>query len=76
MNRLMIACFLSFGFAATACAHEGHGRPGEGHTLKHYLLEPIHLPLILLAVAAIVAAGILLTKYVRRRRQISKTLSG
>ena len=33
-------------------AHEGHGVPGHGHTVAHYALDPLHLPLALLACAA------------------------
>ena len=24
-------------------AHEGHGTPGEGHTVAHYTTEPLHV---------------------------------
>ncbi len=34
--------------------HEGHGVPGQGETLTHYILDPYHLPLALLACAALV----------------------
>ncbi len=34
-------------------AHEGHGLPGHGSSIAHYAFEPIHLPLALLASAAV-----------------------
>jgi hypothetical protein len=35
--------------------HEGHGQPGQGHTLVHYLSEPVHLVAIALMIAVIAA---------------------
>lgn len=47
----------------TAFVHEGHGRPGEGHSLAHYLTEPVHV----IAMVAVVAAITALVFHVRRR---------
>ncbi|RMH04049.1 MAG: hypothetical protein D6702_04265 [Planctomycetota bacterium] len=44
--------------------HEGHGNPALAHTLLHWLVEPVHLPLTL-AVAAVLA---LAARGLRRRR--------
>lgn len=58
----------------TAFVHEGHGRPGEGHSLAHYLTEPVHVIAIVAVVAAITAFAFyvrrrLLAASVRRRKQ-------
>ena len=29
--------------SAEAFAHEGHGTPGEGQTVAHYVTEPLHV---------------------------------
>ncbi len=35
--------------------HEGHGQPGHGHTLDHYLSEPVHLVAIVVMIAVLAA---------------------
>lgn len=38
--------------AKLARAHEGHGTPGAGNSIDHFLFSPTHLlPLVLFAVA-------------------------
>ena len=38
--------------AKVAHAHEGHGTPGAGNSMDHFLFSPTHLlPLVLFAVA-------------------------
>jgi hydrogenase/urease accessory protein HupE len=50
---LWLACVL---IAAPAAAHPGHGEPGQGFTLVHYLTEPIHV-LAFVVVAVLGAAA-------------------
>lgn len=43
----------------SALAHPGHGSTGDGHTLAHYLGEPLHVAggaALLLGVVAVAAA--------------------
>ena len=35
-------------------AHEGHGLPGHGNTVAHYAFDPLHLPLGIIACAALI----------------------
>ncbi|MDX1929903.1 MAG: hypothetical protein SFV81_25475 [Pirellulaceae bacterium] len=37
-----------------AWGHEGHGVPGHGNTVAHYAFEPLHLPLAIIACAALI----------------------
>ncbi len=48
----------------TTLGHSGHGLT-DGHSLLHWLVEPAHLPLLLLALAGAVALGAFA---LRRRR--------
>ena len=34
-----------------AWAHERHGTPGQGNTVSHYILDPLHLLLALVTLA-------------------------
>jgi len=41
-NRYQIAFGTLLIYSATAFAHPGHGRGGEGFDILHYLTEPVH----------------------------------
>ena len=58
----------ALGFATSALAHEGHGTPGHGNTVQHYLLEPSHIPVAILVVAAVIVSAIYFARIVNRRR--------
>ncbi len=64
-KKLLLATTL-LAIPAQAWGHEGHGASGDGETLTHYLLDPLHLPLAL-CLGGIVAAGWIL--FVRRPKQ-------
>ncbi|HMO16058.1 MAG TPA: hypothetical protein PKA76_17645 [Pirellulaceae bacterium] len=70
MNRLFIIFLVVLACEAKAFAHEGHGTPGEGHTVKHYLLEPTHLPSIIVGVSIVFAAIAIVVYLIRRRKKI------
>lgn len=55
-----------------AMAHEGHGLAGDGNTVQHYLFEPLHLPALLVACAAIIWVAAQLCKRSRRVDRISR----
>jgi len=45
--------------SSTALAHEGHGVPGTGQSLLHYLVQPVHaLPFWLLLGVALACAAL------------------
>ena len=49
-----------------AWAHEGHGLAGHGNTVVHYVFDPLHLPLGIIACAALIwFAGKLRTRWSR-----------
>lgn len=54
--------------APAAQAHEGHGDPRWYGSAMHYLLEPVHLPVVIAALAVLVASG----WWVGRARQPSR----
>lgn len=74
LRLLTVGCLVSISPLA-ALAHEGHGKPGEGHTARHYLLEPVHLPLALLVAAIIVISAMLLLRYFKRARPVDSRVS-
>ncbi len=47
-------------------AHEGHGVPGHGDTVSHYLLDPWHLPLALFAAGMAAVAILAMRKRILR----------
>ncbi len=49
-----------------AVAHGGHGDPRQHESALHFLLEPVHLPLTLAAVAALVFAAAFAYRKARR----------
>ncbi len=53
--------------ASIATAHEGHGVAGEGHTANHYVTEPVHAGVAVLAIVSAVAVWSSL-KAVRNRQ--------
>ncbi len=61
MSRtLLLRALAALALAAPSFAHDGHGAAELSGTSLHYLLEPIHAPLALLAVGvvAVVVRGI------------------
>lgn len=57
---------------AAVLAHEGHGVAGEGHTVEHYVTEPLHVAGFAVLVVATVAAVALIRKR-RVARQAVRT---
>lgn len=53
MKRWILCCATWISMQGAAFAHEGHGTPGHGQTVTHYLLEPQHFPAIALTVLAV-----------------------
>ncbi len=74
LRLLTVGCLVLISPLA-ALAHEGHGKPGEGHTAQHYLLEPIHLPLAVLVAAIVVISALLLRRYFKRTRPVNSQAS-
>ena len=56
MLKRIVAAGIAVLFASNAMGHEGHGVHGQGNTVAHYVLDPMHLPLLILVCLA--AAGI------------------
>ncbi len=44
-------------FATSAHAHDGHGVVERSGSWLHYVLEPVHLPVTLLAVGILLVGG-------------------
>ncbi len=54
-SRAIVASVAFCTLANLAHAHEGHGTPGSGNSMDHFLFSPTHLlPLVLFAVALLV----------------------
>jgi hypothetical protein len=71
VTKQLIAAFaLSAITGAAAVAHPGHGQPGHGYTLVHYLTEPFHVIVGLSVIGAIVAGFALLRKRSRDPKRI------
>ena len=51
-----ILSFFVFSIPLSAWGHEGHGVPGQGETVAHYLFDPVHLPLALFLATLAIAA--------------------
>jgi hydrogenase/urease accessory protein HupE len=63
--RTIVASIAFCTLANLARAHEGHGTPGAGNSMVHFLFSPTHLlPLVLFAVALLA---------IRRFTQIPRT---
>jgi len=54
MTLVLINAVAVLGFSSGAWAHEGHGHPSWYDSVLHYLVEPLHLPLTLAALVAVV----------------------
>jgi hypothetical protein len=53
--RAIVASIAFCTLANLVHAHEGHGTPGAGNSMVHFLFSPYHLlPLVLFAIALIV----------------------
>jgi hypothetical protein len=50
-----------------AFAHEGHGDPGQGDSVTHYLLTPFHLTLSILLCIAITLAARMMGRQLSRK---------
>lgn len=66
--KTTLSSLFTLGITSSAVAHEGHGTPGHGHTWQHYLLEPAHLPVLILVVATVMVGAIYLARLVGKRR--------
>lgn len=66
IRRLALAVIAASLFPASlATAHPGHGRDGDGHSLQHYLTEPLHLAAGIAVAAAVISVIWLLRKFAR-----------
>ncbi|MBU0740754.1 hypothetical protein KKG45_06750 [bacterium] len=66
MRSFSLSFLATFLMASGAGAHPGHGEPGHGFSLVHYLTEPVHVfSALVLAVLVVVAARVV----VRRRKR-------
>ncbi len=63
MLKFALIAIASLGTPPAAVVHPGHGKPGDGFSLVHYLTEPVHL----LGVVALVLVVVLATAFLRRR---------
>lgn len=61
--------------ASAASAHPGHGRPGEGTSLLHYLTEPVHVVgIVALLLSFVSGVAILRGRFLRARTVARKRL--
>lgn len=67
-----IALFLP---ASLLSAHEGHGTPGQGESFWHYVAEPMHLGIGLLAIATVVCLSVAGYRWMKHRRSSGETVS-
>jgi hypothetical protein len=63
-----LAILFALGLFSSPIAHEGHGTPGQGHTLEHYLIEPAHIPAVILVIATALLGAFSIARIVSRRR--------
>jgi hypothetical protein len=56
MSKLVTVVLSSLLVPASVLAHPGHGEPGEGWTVAHYVAEPLHL-LAAVGLVAVFAGG-------------------
>lgn len=68
--RLRLLSLLAVFSTSVAAAHEGHGTPGDGHTVKHFATEPIHVGVVVVALVAAVAFCTLMKIAQDRRRTV------
>jgi hypothetical protein len=67
----------TFAGATVAHAHPGHGEPGDDYSLLHYVTEPLHLGVgFCLLIGAVALGRLILSSYVRRKRQVSAVKGG
>lgn len=66
---LSLSLFAMIAFSNVANAHSGHGHPGDGNGITHYLTSPIHVLPILFA--AILTTALLCIS-IRNRRLAMK----
>lgn len=55
---------------SSVSAHEGHGTPGEGSVVQHYVTEPIHasqLALVILSTVVLVVGCLVFKQLIWRR---------
>ena len=69
MYRIVLVVFACLTLLASgASAHPGHGQPGDGTSLLHYLTEPIHVVAIVAVLLTVVSGwSILLGRTARQR---------
>lgn len=58
--------------SSAAGAHPGHGEPGQGSSLAHYLTEPVHVLAALASVLFVLAAA----RSLRQRRGAGQRSTG
>jgi len=56
IGSVAVATIAMVALASSAVAHEGHGDPAWYGSVLHYLTEPVHLPLTLAVLVALVLA--------------------
>lgn len=56
VTSALVTAVAVLALASGARAHEGHGNPSWYGSVLHYLLEPLHLPLTLATLVALVLA--------------------
>lgn len=64
--RIVLAVAGLFAGVDSLAAHSGHGEPGSGNGIAHFLTEPEHVVAI---VAAVAAVGVFAAWSRQRRRQ-------
>lgn len=69
VKTTLLASSTFFLTSGVAWGHEGHGVPGEGHTVKHYLLEPAHLPTVITCAAVIAVVAFMLGRLTKTGTQ-------
>ena len=67
MASALITAVAMLALTSGARAHEGHGNPSWYGSILHYLLEPLHVPLTLAALVALVLAWRWVSKKLSQR---------
>lgn len=70
--KMWIGIPISWGFGLVAQAHEGHGVAGQGHTLRHQLLEPAHWPGVLVGLLVVTLLVWTLGRFWKRATQFQE----
>lgn len=65
IRKLAFAVIAASLFPAIATAHPGHGTDIDGHSLQHYLTEPLHLATGIAVIAAATTVIWLLRRFAR-----------